>query len=37
LPSSVHEETVSRNRRDRHLCHFCLAPRETTPAIIGCF
>jgi hypothetical protein len=19
---------VSRNRRDRHLCHFCLAPRK---------
>jgi hypothetical protein len=28
LPTSVHEEAVSRNRRDRHLCHFCLAPRK---------
>ena len=35
LPTSVHEEAVRRNRRDRHLCHFCLAPRETTFAIIG--
>jgi hypothetical protein len=26
LPTSVHEETVSRNRCDRHLCHFVLPP-----------
>ena len=30
LPAAIDEETVRRNRRDRHLCHFCLAPGEPT-------
>ena len=30
LPPAVYEETVCRNRRDRHLCHVCLPPERLT-------
>jgi len=35
LPSTIHKETVRRNRRDRHLCHVVLPPGETSFFIIG--
>ncbi len=37
-PLAVYEETVGRNRRDRHLCHdFFWPPIKTTSMIIGLF
>ena len=36
MPTAIHEETMSRNRRDRHFCHdFFRAPSQQTFIIIG--